>query len=59
MAAWRASTIGMSGRDLLESVRSGDIPGVGIVLIDGVIRCNRGRHTPRATRVSFVVEGAR
>lgn len=49
----------MSGRDLLESVRSGDIPGVGIVLIDGVIRCNRGRHTPRATRVSFVVEGAR
>jgi enamidase len=40
-----------AGRDLLESVRLGDIPGVGMVLIDGVIRCQRSRNTPPATRV--------
>jgi enamidase len=43
-----------AGRDLLESVRLGDIPGVGMVLIDGVIRCQRSRNTPPATRVPVV-----
>jgi enamidase len=43
-----------AGRDLLESVRLGDIPGVGMVLIDGVIRCHRSRNTPPATRVPVV-----
>jgi enamidase len=37
------------GRDLLESVRLGDIPGVGMMLIDGIIRCHRSRNTPPAT----------
>jgi enamidase len=43
-----------AGRDLLDSVRLGDIPGVGMVLIDGVIRCQRSRNTPPATRVPVV-----
>jgi enamidase len=43
-----------AGRDLLESVRLGDIPGIGMVLIDGVIRCQRSRNTPPATRVPVV-----
>jgi enamidase len=43
-----------AGRDMLESVRLGDIPGVGMVLIDGVIRCQRSRNTPPATRVPVV-----
>jgi enamidase len=43
-----------AGRDLLESVRLGDIPGVGMVLIDGVIRCHRSRNTPPATRIPVV-----
>jgi enamidase len=43
-----------AGRDLLESVRLGDIPGVGMVLIDGVIRCQRSRNTPPATRIPVV-----
>jgi enamidase len=44
-----------AGRDLLDSVRLGDIPGVGMVLVDGVIRCQRSRNTPPATQVPAVV----
>jgi enamidase len=44
-----------AGRTLLESVRLGDLPGVGMVLIDGVIRCHRSRNTPPATQVPLVV----
>ena len=40
-----------AGRDLLESVQLGDIPGVGMVLIDGIVRCHRSRNTPPATEV--------
>ena len=43
-----------AGRDLLDSVRLGDIPGVGMVLVDGVIRCQRSRNTPPATQVPLV-----
>ena len=45
-----------AGRDLLDSVRLGDIPGVGMVLVDGVIRCQRSRNTPPATQVPVVVQ---
>jgi enamidase len=45
-----------AGRDLLDSVRLGDIPGVGMVLIDGVIRCQRSRNTPPATQVPIVLQ---
>jgi len=45
-----------AGRDLLESVRLGDLPGVGMVLIDGVIRCERSRNTPPATQVPAVLK---
>lgn len=44
-----------SGRDLLESVRLGDIPGVGMVMIDGVVRCQRSRNTPPAVEVPVIV----
>jgi enamidase len=40
-----------AGRDLLDSVRLGDLPGVGMVIIDGIICCTRSRNTPPATRV--------
>ncbi len=43
-----------AGRDLLESVRLGDIPGVGMVMTDGLIRCERSRNTPPATQVPVV-----
>jgi enamidase len=44
-----------AGRDLLDSIRLGDIPGVGMVLIDGVIRCQRSRNTPPAIQVPVVL----
>jgi enamidase len=44
-----------AGKDLLESIHLGDIPGVGMVLVDGVIRCQRSRNTPPATQVPAVL----
>ncbi|MBS3647595.1 amidohydrolase family protein [Pseudaminobacter sp. 19-2017] len=35
-----------AGRDLLESVRLGDIPGIGMTIIDGIVRTHRSRNTP-------------
>jgi enamidase len=47
-----------AGRNLLESVALGDLPGVGMVMIDGIVRCGRSRNTPPATEVPVVVAGA-
>ena len=43
---------------MLESVELGDIPGVGMVMIDGIVRCARSRNTPPANRVPSVVSPA-
>ncbi len=43
-----------SGTDLLDSIRKGDLPGVGMVVIDGIVRCGRSRNTPPAERVPEV-----
>jgi enamidase len=40
-----------AGADLLDSVRKGDLPGIGMVIIDGIVRCGRSRNTPPAERV--------
>ena len=40
-----------AGRDLLHSIALGDIPGIGMVMIDGAVRCGRSRNTPPAERV--------
>ncbi|RYJ03738.1 MAG: Enamidase [Acetobacteraceae bacterium] len=44
-----------AGRDLLHSIELGDIPGIGGVMIDGVMRCGRSRNTPPAERVPEVL----
>ncbi len=44
-----------AGRNLLESVALGDIPGVGMVIIDGIIRCQRSRNTPPAVEIPILV----
>ena len=44
-----------AGRNLLESVALGDIPGVGMVIIDGIIRCQRSRNTPPATEIPMLL----
>ena len=42
------------GRDLLESVGLGDLPGVGMTIIDGVVRTQRSRNTPPATTLPVI-----
>lgn len=44
-----------AGKTLLESVRLGDIPGISMVIIDGVIRCRRSRNTPPAETLAELV----
>jgi enamidase len=44
-----------AGGSLLESVRLGDLPGISMVIIDGVVRCGRSRNTPPATTLAEVV----
>jgi enamidase len=45
-----------AGKTLLESVQLGDLPGIGMTIIDGVVRCERSRNTPPATRVPRIVQ---
>jgi len=44
-----------SGENLLQSIQRGDLPGIGMVIIDGVVSAQRSRNTPPATRVPEVV----
>lgn len=44
-----------SGADLLSSIAAGDLPGVGMVVIDGIVRCGRSRNTPPAEVVPEIV----
>ncbi|MBZ0122875.1 MAG: amidohydrolase family protein [Roseovarius sp.] len=39
------------GKDLLDSVRLGNLPGVGMTVIDGIVRSERSRNTPPAQRL--------
>ena len=43
------------GRTILDSIRQGNLPGVGMTIIDGVIRGHRSRNTPPATTLPEVV----
>jgi enamidase len=44
-----------AGKNILDSVRLGDLPGVGMTIIDGVVRTQRSRNTPPATKVPVIV----
>jgi len=44
-----------AGRTILESIELGDIPGIGMVVIDGIVRAGRSRNTPPAEKVPEVV----
>ncbi|QND66519.1 amidohydrolase family protein [Mesorhizobium loti] len=46
--------IGGAGDGLLDSVALGNLPGIGMVVIDGVVRTGRSRNTPPAMRVPEV-----
>jgi enamidase len=44
-----------AGKTLLESVQLGDLPGIGMTIIDGIVRTGRSRNTPPATKLPEVV----
>jgi enamidase len=44
------------GKTVLESMQRGDLPGIGMVIIDGVVRAQRSRNTPPATTVPEIVK---
>jgi enamidase len=46
-----------AGKSLLDSIQKGDLPGIGMVIIDGAISAHRSRNTPPATAVPEVVGG--
>lgn len=46
-----------AGNGFLDSVRLGDLPGVGMTMIDGVVRTGRSRNTPPAEKLPEVVRG--
>jgi enamidase len=38
-----------AGKNLLDSIQKGDLPGIGMVIIDGAVSTHRSRNTPPAT----------
>lgn len=45
------------GKNLLESVQLGNLPGVGMMVIDGEVRSLRSRNTPPGDRLPELVKG--
>ena len=45
------------GKDMLASVQLGNLPGVGMTVIDGEVRSLRSRNTPPANRLPQVERG--
>jgi enamidase len=46
-----------AGKTLLASVQLGDLPGIGMTIIDGIVRSQRSRNTPPAEKIPSVVKG--
>jgi enamidase len=44
-----------SGKTFLDSIQLGDLPGIGMTIIDGIVRTGRSRNTPPAEKVPEVV----
>jgi enamidase len=44
------------GKTVLESMQRGDLPGIGMVIIDGMVSTQRSRNTPPAMMVPEVVK---
>ena len=46
-----------AGKNFLESIQLGDLPGIGMTIIDGIVRTQRSRNTPPATAIPEIVGG--
>lgn len=44
-----------AGKDFLDSIQLGDLPGIGMTVIDGIVRTGRSRNTPPATRIPEIL----
>jgi enamidase len=44
-----------AGKDVLDSIRKGDLPGIGMMIVDGAVSTQRSRNTPPATVAPEVV----
>ena len=62
VAAGRAATFVMldkaqhsAGKHVLDSIRLGDLPGIGMMIVDGVVSTQRSRNTPPATAAPEIV----
>src|ERR1700716_2001575 len=44
-----------AGKNILDSVQLGDLPGIGMTIIDGIVRTQRSRNTPPATKLPEIV----
>jgi enamidase len=45
-----------AGKNFLDSIALGDLPGIGMVVIDGIVRSGRSRNTPPAEKIPAVVK---
>ena len=45
------------GKNMLDSIALGDLPGIGMIIIDGFVRAGRSRNTPPAEKVPEVLLG--
>lgn len=48
--------MGSAGKDALEALEVGDIPGVAFVIVDGKVVVTKSRNTPPATRKPIIVK---
>jgi enamidase len=62
VAAGRAATFVMldkaqhsAGRNVLDSIQKGDLPGIGMMIVDGAVSTLRSRNTPPATAAPEIV----
>ena len=46
-----------AGKDVLDSIRRGDLPGIGMMIVDGAVSTQRSRNTPPATTAPEIARG--
>jgi enamidase len=63
VAAGRAATFLLfdraqhsAGENVLQTIQCGDLPGIGMVIVDGMVSVERSRNTPPATRLPEIVK---
>ena len=45
-----------AGKTVLDSIQRGDLPGIGMMIVDGAVSTQRSRNTPPATKAAEIVK---